>query len=139
MDNAEKIIYSNAFGTVTDRRVVLNYRSGTEDIPVEKISSISFHHNRNYFLAIGSLVAIVILLLPLFVNDHIPGSIITISSLGVLFFLLSGIANWIGHHNILVGVAGKNRKPLKVEMGKTREGRQFVDAVKKSILAHFTG
>jgi hypothetical protein len=133
MDTSEKIIYSNTFGTVTDRRIILNHRSGTEDIPIEQISSITFQHKRNYFFAIGSFVAIAILLIPLFVNDYIPGSVTIISISGVLFFILSGISNWIGHHNIVVSLGGQNRKPLKVEMAKTRDGRQFVEAVKKSI------
>lgn len=133
MDTSEKIIYSNTFGTVTDKRIILNYKSGTEDIPIGQITSISLQHKRNYFFAIGSFIAIALVLIPLFVNEYIPSSVTIISIIAVLFFILSGIANWIGHHNIIVSVGGQNGKPLKVEMAKTKDGRQFVEAVKKSI------
>jgi hypothetical protein len=67
------------------------------------------------------------------VNDYIPGTITIISILGILFFILSGIANWIGHHNIIINVSGQIKKPLKVEMAKTKEGRRFVEAIRESI------
>jgi heme A synthase len=134
METTEKVTYTNHFGTVTDKRLILNYKSGTEDIPIGQISSISFQHRRNYFFAIGSFVATVVLLIFMFSNlDNIRGAETLIILLLVLFFILSGIANWIGHHNIVVSAVGQNRKPLKVEMAKTKDGRQFVDAVKKSI------
>ena len=125
MDIPEKFVYSNTFGTITDKRVFLNYKTGTESIPLDQVNTVSFLHKRNYFFAVGSFGAI--LLTPMYFANTITVLII------VLFFLLSGIANWIGHHYIIVLVRGKDKKPLKVEMAKTKEGKQFVEALKKSI------
>ena len=67
------------------------------------------------------------------VNSRSPESSIFVLIASVLFVLsvLSGIANWIGHHNIAISAGGKDRKPIKVEMSKTREGKDFVNAIKK--------
>lgn len=60
------------------------------------------------------------------------GSIIVlIASVLLIVSVLSGIANWIGHHNIVISAGGKDRKPIRVEMAKTREGKDFVNAIKK--------
>ena len=126
MDIPEKFIYSNTLGTITDKRVFLNYKSGTESIPLEQVNTVSFRRQRNYFFAIGSFGAIV--LTPMYFANIITVIII------VLLFLLSAIANWIGHHYIIIGVRGQDKKPLKVEMAKTKEGKKFVEALKKSIL-----
>lgn len=136
MNNTEKIIYSNSLGSVTDKRVILNYKSGTEDISLWLISSVRFKHKRNYFFSIGSLVAVLLLATPLLVNDHNPGSLIIVTFIGILFFILSGLANWIGHHNIVINVSGQNIRPLKVEMAKTKEGKRLVDAINNSISKH---
>ena len=125
MDILEKFVFSNAFGTITDKRVFLNYKWGTESIPLDQVNTVSFLHKRNYFFEIGSLGAIV--MTPMYFANTITVIII------VLFFLLSGIANWIGHHYIVVRVGGQNKKPLKVEMAKIKDGKQFVEALKKSI------
>lgn len=131
---AEKVIYTNNFGTVTDKRVILIYKSGTEDIPISQISSIAFQHRRNYFFAIGGFVTGLIAIIFMLGNiEHLPGTAVLMIILLVILALLTGIANWIGHHDIVISTGGQNRKPLKVEMAKTRDGRQFVDAVKKSI------
>jgi hypothetical protein len=134
MDTNENVIYTNHFGTVTDKRVILNYKWGTEDIPIGQISSVGIEHKRNYFFAIGSLVATILILIFMFGNlDNIRGAETLIIVSLVLIFILSGLANWVGHHHILISTGGQNRKPLKVEMAKTKDGRQFVDAVKKVI------
>ena len=134
METTEKIIYTNTFGTVTDKRIILNHKSGTEDIPVGQISSIGFQHKRNYFSSIGSfIIGLGILFFMLSSLERIPGAAVLIFIILVIFAFLSGLANWIGHHEIVISTAGQNRKPLKVEMAKTKDGRQFVDAVKKSI------
>lgn len=134
MDTNEKIIFSNTFGSVTDKRVILNYKSGTEDIPVGQITSISYQHKRNYFFSIGGFLIGGVGLLGILSN-------VTKAAIGVLVILLlviigflSGVANWIGHHNIVISVGGKDRKPLKAELSKTKEGREFVEAVKRAVI-----
>lgn len=130
MNGPEKIIFSNSFGTVTDQRLTLNYLSGAEDVVVDQIDLIEFQHKRNYLFAIGSFLAVVPLLTPLFITDLIHKWIIAVDAIIILFAILSGIANWIGHHNIIVVVGGQVRKPIRVEMSKTQAGREFVDAVR---------
>jgi hypothetical protein len=138
MESNEKIIYSNSFGSVTDKRIILNYKNGVEDLPIGQITSVSYLHKRNNFMAIFSFlvgVAGIIGLITL-MNEYgrIGGGELIIIMILILFATLSGIANWIGHHLIIISTGGNNREPLKAEMSKTREGREFVDAVKKTII-----
>jgi len=145
METNENILFSNSFGSVTDKRIILNYKSGTEDLPVGQITSVSYQYKRNYIFAIGGFLITIGgfygLLAPLndlnsrFKAEYEEG----IPPLIFLFFiivgLLSGIANWIGHNNIQISAGGKDRKPLRVERSRTREGREFVDAVKRVIFS----
>ena len=135
METNEKILFSNSFGSVTDKRIILNYKSGTEDLPVGLITSVSYQHKRNYFFAIGGFLICLGGLVAMIANiSNIGGAEVLIILLFVIVALLSGIANWIGHHNIQISAGGKDRKPLKAEMSKTREGREFVDAVKRAVI-----
>jgi len=126
MDIAEKFVYSNTFGTITDKRIFLNYKSGSESFPLDQVDTVSFLRRRNYFFAVGSFLAVG--LTPMYFANAITVIII------MLFFMILGIANWIGHHNIIVRVGGQKKSPLKVEMAKTKDGKQFVEALKKSIV-----
>ena len=135
METNEKILFSNSFGSVTDKRIILNYKSGTEDLPVGQITSVSYQHSRNYVFAIGGFLICVGGLVAMFANiSNIGGAEVLIILLFIIVALLSGIANWIGHHNIQISAGGKDRKPLRAEMSKTREGREFVDAVKRAVI-----
>jgi hypothetical protein len=135
METNEKILFSNQFGSVTDKRIILNYKRGTGDLPVVQITSVSYQHKRNYVFAIGNFLICLGGLIAIFANiSNIGGLAVLIILLFVIVSLLSGIANWIGHHNIQISVGGKDRKPLRAEMSKTREGREFVDAVKKAVI-----
>jgi hypothetical protein len=135
METNEKLLFSNSFGSVTDKRIILIYKSGTEDLPIGQITSVSYQHKRNYFFAIGGfLISISGLLATLANISHIGGLEVLIIFTFVIVALLSGFANWIGHHNIQISASGKDRKPLKVEMSKTREGREFVEAVKRAVI-----
>ncbi len=135
METNEKILFSNTFGSVTDKRIILNYKSGTEDIPVGQVTSVSYKQDRNYFFSIGGFVVGVGGLLVMFGNiSRLGGAEVLVILLVAIIGLLSGIANWIGHHNVVISAGGKDRKPLRAEMSKTREGREFVDAVKKAVI-----
>jgi hypothetical protein len=134
METNEKLIFSNAFGSVTDKRIILNYKNGTEDIPVGQITSISYQHKRNYFFSIGGFFISGVGLLAIL-------SDITKTTMGVKLILflvivgfLSGAANWIGHHNIVISVGGKDRKPLKVEISEIKEGFEFFEAAKRAVI-----
>lgn len=135
LDQNEHLQFSNTFGSVTDKRIVLNYKNGSEEIPIGQITSISFQKARNKFMSIFSFLISILLIVFIIavVNSRSPESSIFVLIASVLFVLsvLSGIANWIGHHNIAISAGGKDRKPIKVEMSKTREGKDFVNAIKK--------
>ena len=138
LDQNEHLQFSNTFGSVTDKRIVLNYKNGSEEIPIGQITSISFQKARNKFMSIFSFLISILLIVFIIavVNSRSPESSIFVLIASVLFVLsvLSGIANWIGHHNILISAGGKDRKQLKVEMSKTKEGFEFVGAVKKVVI-----
>lgn len=135
METNEKILFSNTFGSVTDKRIILNYKRGTEDIPVGQVTSVSYKHYRNYFFSIVGFVAGVGGLLVMFGNiSRLGGAEVLVILLVAIIGFLSGIANWIGHHNVVISAGGKDRKPLRAEMSKTREGREFVDAVKIAVI-----
>ena len=124
METNEKILFSNSFGSVTDKRIILNYKSGTEDLPVGQITSVSYQHRRNYVFAIGGFLISLGGLIAMLANiSNIGSAEVLIVLLFIIVALLSGIANWIGHHNIQISAGGKDRKPLRAEMSKTREGR----------------
>ena len=135
METNEKMLFSNSFGSVTDKRIILNYKSGTEDLPVGQITSVSYQHRRNYVFSIGGFLISLGGLIAMLANiSNIGGAEVLIILLFIIVALLSGIANWIGHHNIQISAGGKDRKPLRAEMSKTREGREFVDAVKRAVI-----
>jgi hypothetical protein len=135
LDQNEHLQFSNAFGSVTDKRIVLNHKNGSEEIPIGQITSISFQKARNIFMSIFSFLfsILIILWIVTVINSRSSeGSIIVlIASVLLIVSVLSGIANWIGHHNIVISAGGKDRKPIRVEMAKTREGKDFVNAIKK--------
>jgi len=135
LDQNEHLQFSNAFGSVTDKRIVLNHKNGSEEIPIGQITSISFQKARNLFMSIFSFlfsILIIVYIVTIINSRSSEGSIIVlIASALLIISVLSGIANWIGHHNIVISAGGKDRKPIRVEMAKTREGKDFVNAIKK--------
>jgi hypothetical protein len=137
LEQDERLHFSNLFGTVTDKRIVLNYKNGSEEIPKGQITSISFQQERNMFMSIFSfLFSTVLVFYILYVINlgRTEGGIIVIVAFVLLIIsVLSGIANWMGHHNIVISAGGKDRKPIRVEMSKTSQGKEFVNAVKKLI------
>lgn len=135
MNIEETSVFKNSFGSVTNKRVVLQYKSGTEDIPIGQISSISFRRKRNYFLSIASFIIAIIFGCILGVNlEDASGATAILLFLFIVFSLLSGIANWVGHHEILISAGGKDRNALKVELAKTKEGLEFVSCIKETVI-----
>lgn len=135
METSENLIFSNTFGSVTDKRVILNYKGGTEDIPVGQITSISYQHERNYIFALGGFLIGFGGLVAMLANiSNLGGAEVLVILLFVIIGLLSGVANWVGHHNIIISAGGKDRKPLKAELSKAREGREFVEAAKRAVI-----
>lgn len=132
MSNEEKMIFSNSLGSVTDQRVILNYKNGTEHIALAQISSVRYKHVRSLFFSLGGYaVSIIVLLFMLSMIDKMSGVFVLICCIIIIIGVLSGLANWYGHHEIVISVGGQDRKPLKAELSKTREGRELSDAIKK--------
>lgn len=135
LEQDERLHFSNLFGSVTDKRIVLNHKNGSEEIPIGQITSISFQKARNTFMSIFSFlfsILIIVYMVAVINSRSSEGSIIVlIASVLLIVSVLSGIANWIGHHNIVISAGGKDRKPIRVEMSKTREGKEIVNAIKK--------
>jgi hypothetical protein len=135
LDQNEHLKFSNTFGSVTEKRIVLNHKNGSEEIPIGQITSISFQKARNTFMSIFSFLfsILIILWIVTVINERSSegGIIVLIASVLLIVSVLSGIANWIGHHNIVISAGGKDRKPIRVEMSKTRDGKDFVNAIKK--------
>jgi hypothetical protein len=137
LEQDERLHFSNIFGSVSDKRIVLNHKNGSEEIPKGQITSVSFQKVRNLFMSIFSFLFSIILISYMIVvinsGSSEGGIIVLITSVLLILSVLSGIANWIGHHNIVISAGGNDRKPIRVEMSKTREGNEFVKAVKKLI------
>jgi hypothetical protein len=134
MDKSERVVYKNQLGTVTSKKVILNYKGGTRDIPIEQINSIVSQRRRNYFLLISdSAFGLFILFLLFFNLDDMGVAGILLMSLFVFVAILSGLTNLIGQHDIVISTVGRRRKPLYVETAKTKDRQQFVDAVKEAI------
>lgn len=136
METSEHTIYhSNSFGKVTNKRVILSYKNGNEDIPVSQITSVSLQRRQNLVFAIGSFIAAAAVLIIAFGpgGGNWGTSQLVVIAAFVIAFILAGIANWLGHHAIVISTGGQNRRPIKVEMSKTSEGIAFVDAIRKAI------
>ncbi|HNL85251.1 MAG TPA: hypothetical protein PKO18_08440 [Chitinophagales bacterium] len=104
-------------------------------MPVGQITSVSFQHERNIFFTIGSLLIIIGCIIAIIENfNKLNGMEMLLILLLIVVAFLSAVANWIGHYNILLSASGNDRKPLKVEMSKTKEGLEFVKAIRKSII-----
>jgi hypothetical protein len=135
MENKENVIYSCSFGSLTDKRLILNSKRGVDEFPLRVITSASFRRQRNYVRGIlGFLFAIGCVILMGIGISRIGILEAFIIIVFMLFCLLVGFANWIGHHNIVVGVSGVDRKPIKVEIAKTAEGKSFVNEIKRAII-----
>ena len=138
METNESILFTNSFGTVSDKRIILNLKNGAEDIPIQKISSISFERKRNIpvgilFFVFGIGVINEIMSAGKF---GLPSYMILVGIGVFLFFGLAGTAYIIGNYRIRLNVSGVARKPIKVEMAKTKAGREFTEAIRKQIIAN---
>jgi len=137
METKEKIIFSNSFGSITDKRITLNYKNGAEDLVIAQITSVSFQRKRNYFISIiGFFVSMSILWFfqLLSISNNLGGTeeILTLSI--ILLLILFSIIKWIGAYKIQISANGNNRKPLKVKNSQKKEGFEFVEAIKKIII-----
>lgn len=135
MESNEQILFSNFFGSVTDKRVILNYKGGSEDLPLGQISSVSFQHSRNYFFSIGGFAMSIIIFAFIIISiDSLGGAEVLVILPFVIVTFLFGIFHWKGHYNIQISAGGKDRKPLRAKMSKMKEGLEFTEAVKRAVI-----
>ncbi len=135
MDGNEKIIFSNSFGTVSDKRIIVSYKNGSEDFPLKQISSVSFERKQNIPLAIIYFIVGVGLLIYIFSLSQVPGAIVVVGAVLFIFTILVGLAYYVGHYQIKLSVVGKDRKPIKVEVAKAQEGKEFADAIRHQLIS----
>lgn len=135
MDSNENIIFTNSFGTVSDKRITVNFKNGSEDFPLKQISSVSFKRKQNIPIAVIYFIAGFAILIGVFNMHAVPGAMMVVALVFFLFCALAGFAFYIGNYQIKLSAAGKDRKPIKVEMQKTKEGREFSDAIRRQIIA----
>ena len=134
MSEGEYMILQNSIGIITNKKLVLKYKNGNEEIPVSKVTSVSYIHKRGYFFAIGNFVFTAILLITWFLTINQSGAVYGLVMLIIsIFSILTGIANWVGNYDIIISVNGNNRKPLSVSFSKTKEGLDLVNSIKKEI------
>jgi hypothetical protein len=134
MNENEHVRLENTIGIVTNKKLVLKYKNGNEEIPISKVTSVSFIHKRGYFFAIGNFALTAFLLITCFFTINQSGAVYGLVILIIsIFSMLTGIANWIGNYDILISINGNNRKPLSVSFSKTKEGLDLVNSIKKEI------
>jgi hypothetical protein len=120
---SNKILFENSFGIITETSAILKYNNGTKSFSIAEISYVSFQKESNTLSAIFGLVVTIAGLLLL--SSDINMLSVFVSVFGILILL----ANYLGHHNIVINIQGADQKPLKVEMAKTKEGKDFVVAL----------
>lgn len=130
----EKVVFNNSLGTVTDKRIIFNFKGGTEDVPVRQVTSVSYEKKRNVLMAGINIGIALFILIGIAQFDRVQGSVIVFGILGFLGFGAIGIAHYIGNYYISISTAGTNRPPMKVEMAKTQDGYDFTQAIRQVIL-----
>jgi hypothetical protein len=136
MSTEEKVVFNNGLGTITDKRAIFNFKGGTEDVPIKQITSVSFERKQNIPLAIIYFAVCLIILFAIGNLHDVQGGVIVFGILGIVFFGLIGVAYYIGNYYIKISTAGQDMPPMKVEMAKTKDGREFTDALRRQIIAN---
>jgi hypothetical protein len=136
MEGEEKVVFNNGLGTITDKRAIFNFKGGTEDVPIKQITSVSFERKQNIPIALFYFVICLLILYGIGTMNEVQGSLIVIGIVAVVFCGFVGVAYYIGNYYIKISTAGHDRPPMKVEMAKTKDGREFTDALRKQIIAN---
>ncbi len=134
MNVDEKILFINSFGAITDQRVILDYKTAAEEIPLEQISSVSIQHRRNKKLArAGLLAALALLLFLANIHNRMSDAGIVLYSFIPVACIFSAISNTIGYPCIEIGITGNSMLPMIVRTGQNAEARRFVTEIIKVI------
>ncbi len=137
LNTDEKIIVANSFGTVTNQRVQFNLITGIKELPVKQVYSASFNKKNNRILIIIYILSAFGILGSLFLLENyielIKNNFVAI--LLLTSFSVIAMFQFIGYHLIKINEVGDERIIIKVNFSKTKEGREFVDALNDQLLA----
>lgn len=128
MDNAaESTLVSNAFGTVTSKRVIYNRSKGwfsggaREDIPLKHVTSVRIETSRSL------LAGVLFLLIGLMLLVGGTTAIGKISGIGI--FALAVLLLW-GSPAVVVNTSGQDLRPAKGAPWERTQAEAFVDALR---------
>jgi len=119
----EKMLFSNPFGEVTDKRVIYYRKKGwfsggsREDIPLKHVTSIRIETSRNIF--VGIILILVGLALLIYV-------------IGILPLALGIILVW-GSPNVVVTTASGDFEPMKGFPWDLKSAEAFVKALRSQL------
>ena len=129
--------FSNSLGSVSEQKVVLHHKNASEEIPFSHITSVSFERKSNKTLAIIYFFAGVVCAVMLATGALGFSTLwILIGVILTILIFIVGLAYWFGYHAIVISTAGRDRKPLKIEMAKTREGRELYEAIQGTLFVN---
>ena len=134
MDTYEKLIFSNSLGTVSNIKVTVNHKNGSENILLKQISTISYDDKRKapLFIFLYGIVGTTVIFYILFFAKR-NGFTSAVEFIIILLLSPPGLIYVYGYHEILINVDGKNRR-YRIKMVKAKEALDFVHAVKEQMV-----
>lgn len=126
----EQTFVSNAFGTVTSKRVIYNRAKGwlsggsREDIPLKHVTAVRLETARSI---LGGIL-FVLIGLPLLFSRGSEGTIV----FGVAFVPLAVLCFW-GSPSVIVNTAGQDLRPSKGKPWEREAANSFVEALRAQL------
>lgn len=134
MEQGDQLIFSNQLGSVTTKRLTLNHSQGQENIPIDRITSVSFQSYRFWFLGLLGAILGLFLSALLIVNlEKMGESELIITFPLALIFIVLAVWGLLPRYKIVVSTGGNNRKPLKVKRSLYYEGEQLAEAINEAV------
>lgn len=132
IDKTEEMIFINTFGAITSKRIILDYKTEAEEVPLNELRSVSIQHRRNTVLAkLGFAMGLAALLYLVTQFRELSQGEVIISMLLVLAGGFSGISSLIGYPCIVISGPSGSKPPLIVSFGQVQNARQFVNEIVK--------
>jgi hypothetical protein len=128
-EQGEQTLVSNAFGTVTRKRVIYNRAKGwisggsREDIPLKHVTAVRLETSRSV------LAGILLLLmgLPMLISGVFGGVLIGVVFIGIAVLLL-----W-GSPAVVVNTSGNDFRPAKGAPWQLGDAKSFVEALRAQL------
>jgi hypothetical protein len=127
--HGERTFVSNAFGTVTDRRVIYQRDKGwlsggsREDIPLKHVTAVRLETARN---GLAGVLLVLVGLVLLF--GQTPALILTGVVLIVCAYFL-----FRGSPSVVINTAGQDLRPARGTPWQRKEAQSFVEAVRAQL------